>query len=1055
MENLPVNQLRLILFGVLCMLVIYPAVVVPAIVNSYPCYQNGTGIHQNIPNCVNNTCIARNVTVSSTRMNCVANVCEIHWLYNPIEGQFYEPTNIATTDESGNSLYGADLSLLNDYYETYHWGFTCTANNQSNPQCDQYCLDKTGPVMECSGTFAYHSVYNDFTFNPSAQCQCKETVFRKVPHFLYQGAWRPIYSRYHDMVCLADINGVIVRTQTPSNTTIEITSDLQINMIIINILTPNIEGTVLVTKDSWAHAQPLDGSRTVIFLPAVVFDISGTLNLKVITSQGTAYEKSFSIIGTSTCIFTDCFLCQAAFDNYSCLPKTYKLGLIFSLLFIILISILMCPVLIYLIALLLKCTTIPVKTSLWFVRNFHKSRLMTKAKGAVRWSFNKTAHLVLPEDGDVESPPQQPRVQKRSNNGKIINKGSYTDTTFFIMCILSLAVTVGSQVCSDGLVIPANSINCVSFNSTTEDCTASYTITATIQTAGLSTCFTLKDEKDNVAFIGTVTYNQMIDRISLSRSYYTGRWYGTGESKHRCNGAGNCNTQTCSTCCNTRNAGGELYMLESTGYPGETICHGSCQCVGCGGCPVCAPSCVYSGYGIIPDAGNLYSVYSLNQRSKRPTVTLALESVTGEKSGASVEYTGYRTDVNGFSLYVVGTFEGDYTEFGTQKVIKSENYANSVWMYSASEPNQPQRGAIGDIQADSLIQLQTPGVNNFRFDKAIVSRVQGTYSDQFTFATCGIDQVGNFLKPFPTVIGGNSWSYTNGELISNITTAPAILYTIETPVGLKFQRVVYKVCPKALFKSASGCYNCLLGFQIIIEASSLCRDGPVTFYTEDPTIHLHTSSIILTTSTKNYTISGTTTKSENDFNLLLYGNGGNFTINVAFTAVFESTVSNDTDYKNNNDGRGGSNPVNWDDIKDSFSNVLPGFLEDLFGSGLPSWKQWLILIGFIIVCIVTFILLIPVFRWAISYSFSSYKSKFDKFRYYKDNFKKKMAERRSSSSRFRQTLRNESTPLSSSKSNIPPQTSLSDLKSKSGNRHASINIAEFIRANGSQKNKTK
>jgi hypothetical protein len=911
---------------------------------TYPCTLNDYVI--DLPGCNNTNCITQTPFVYITD-----NSSQYHFNYDSSNWKW-------TTTENPN-----DTMV-----------FQCTLTSLSgipNIPCEKACVFHDNRLgLTCSGTTTYCA--QNLTTCVSyliSDCSCNAVWGKYQQYILINNVWSLVTATTLASICIAPVFSTLA---TPSKRTfsIPLTSptfsvDLQDKLLTVTCDNKTQTATINLSKGTWFYSANLAFSPWFFVLPNNVFDISGHLEVEIITQRGVEYDNLFQIIGRMDCIFVDCFLCKEAFDNFSCLPMSYQAGLVIFCIVFGCLVIALCPAVAYLTY--FSCSFFWCACSCCWrtTSKMHKTKAF---KNAQQWAKGKTDNITE-------------LITVKDSEGKSL----LDNKTMLILIIMFLPLVLGTDTICDngGLTIAGTQQTCTtSDNLHYQTCSIHYNFQGTISKPGLSSCFTLVDGMGNVTFTGELTYVNLTNTILLNRAYYTSEWEGYSESTHRCYGAGPCGTRSCERCCTDKSADGQLVSTQVLNYPGVSTCHTSCGCATCDGCFYCDSSCLYSGYGIVPICSRVFQVQTLGQSLLTPTLRLTLTPFQGGPPEITyVTLTGVPvTTASGAHINLIGTLVGDSSAFGSQSVVNWVG-TNVSWVYTVSPINQPQRGTIGDIQADTLADLQMPTINSFRYSQDIVQHLTDDFVDVYNFADSGLKTVQSLMDPFPMVLAGNSWSYQGNSLQGLITNGGALIYKFDTPQKIQYTVNTLTTCPKQLTPTlrnnltVAGCFNCDEGFQINITLMSKCAPGPITLKAGDTTITLFTKALILNTYATDCMIYGSTTQPQNDFTLFFIGTGSTMRLQIQFTATRKTVISNDT--SNRGQDFSGPGPADGNDINNTFNDDgfdirdwIPDWFLSFFGFDLANWVNWFIFVFEIVLIIIIIILFGPVFYKLIKFSVS-------------------------------------------------------------------------------------
>lgn len=809
------------------------------------------------------------------------------------------------------------------------------------------CTDQAG--LQCDGNCYLNTTANFTWICQSTDCNCIVSPICNMISFSTSYGSKIIMYEIALSMCSNSQNSKRSAVTSEAAMSESTFVSLQGEILQVIVSSPSVSGTVAISKGPILHAWAIQSTSLYLPLGPEYFDISGTLTVYLQFSDSSNSAYSFELVGRSTCIFQDCVYCWGAYDNFSCIPSSYKVAFWIVFVLILLLILLCLPVLVTLLANIIKCLFAPVCCIYRNAKKVHKIRAV---KSTANFVGSKLKYFQV-DPADLESQSQaecdesdpeadntidfyeeeRKRKDTRVDSRQIpqpINKTMFqykvpekrtmsasrsipktSQGLLLCVCVAMVFTCVSGQSCGSGLTISSSAFTCTQVSPGQSTCSVGINSLITIQGIGQSACFTLVDPNNITIGNGIITYVAMTDTISLSKAYYTSDWYGVSQSSHRCNSAGGCSTDQCSQS-QARNGNGNLNNPSILNFPGATICHSSCQCISCSGCVLCAPSCLYSGYGIVPQ-GDIYLVSSLSARTHSPIITVQFTTQNGNVLSGSFQTLLGATPVsnNYFSVSVVGTFASTFTEFGTNQVISDLSNGQN-FLYTAAIVNQPNLGNTGDIQANSASNIGTQSAT-FRYTPTIVSYAAGDYSDTYTFHTSGVSQTKTFWTSLPSVVQGNAWSLSSAStLISNVTIAGAVAINLKTAANFQITRTINVVCPSGGTVTASGCYNCNSGVVLVLQGTmSTCSSGAVQITSDMPYLNILTTSIVLTQYSNGYKIYATTSQSAVQGNLILTGTGSSIKIPVSFTATFQTTVSNDTTYSNSgvssqNNGQGDS-----------------------------------------------------------------------------------------------------------------------------------------------------
>jgi hypothetical protein len=221
-------------------------------------------------------------------------------------------------------------------------------------------------------------------------------------------------------------------------------------------------------------------------------------------------------------------------------------------------------------------------------------------------------------------------------------------------------------------------------------------------------------------------------------------------------------------------------------------------------------------------------------------------------------------------------------------------------------------------------------------------------------------------------LGGSAWSYGGGNLVSSLVNPGALVVKLKTVGNYRVDRRLSVVCPAGTFVSASGCFNCDLGFRIKLVLHSYCEKGTVLVTTDDSSVILWTNAVALDVLDANFTINGATTKASNDFDLIIGSASNQLKINVVFTASEDINIHNQSNI--NGDGTDIDKPRDLPDIPDvsvswfqgiaDFFNGIGQAIDNVF-KGIGSFLDCIKTVAVFIVLIIAVVLVVPTSIWIV------------------------------------------------------------------------------------------
>jgi hypothetical protein len=707
------------------------------------------------------------------------------------------------------------------------------------------------------------------------------------------------------------------------NQTEEVSFNLENEDLIVSFVDKTIEHHLLINKEDFSKYVKVDGLLYRETLPKGIWVKSGILWVVAYAGDDDIGYASFPITAYQICKFTDCILCVEIFQNWKCVPDTYRFMLALFLLVGTIIFLYFFPgVAKFILYILYNIIAWPIgkifgiSTSLNSIpaivdaKNFtnknvikiikyvtpKKNKVDLISKDDIEDKFESSINPMNNEDDEIEIKTKKPKVIAPRTPSFLGGKMRPKTGSLMLFCILAFAVNQGVSQCSSGYIVSTTLTDCVSLNSGSKQCKTEFEAQLTIPAPGTTACFSLVDsEKEIVIGMARLTYLNYTVTYNLDSLYYTSNFALASESTHRCPHTSTCDAETCSSFTGSDRTGdGNLGDSDVIDYPGQTICSQSCGCAACG-CFYCSSGCTYSGFGIRP-LGDVAQVYSMGQSVS--SVYAALEIIDARNQTVLFQVFTLSDDkvtYDDFSAQIEGTLSFDEPNFEDWKVItfQGENY-----MGVACDVNQDCTGVPGDIQANTDADLEIGNTDSFRFAPGLVITNVGNKDTTYSSVSSGLTALSNSAAylVLPEIVNGNFWRMQDEYIIGALANPGALVMNIEDAGDLQITVYTDVVCPKAVLNTVAGCYSCSTGANANITLTSSCKSGLVSVTSDDPDVLILTPTETASSTDTGNTVlvSFFTNKASNSFYMRFDGSGGNTKVKIEFTAIAPDKVNNET-----------------------------------------------------------------------------------------------------------------------------------------------------------------
>lgn len=773
------------------------------------------------------------------------------------------------------------------------------------------------------GTFPYCETINAVECDIDPDCYCFLYGIDYDAEFFVHGTWTsddsPVAVNYSPPSVI----------YTPFEVTISPIISVRFSTNKLYIVNPDgNELMITIRKDGYVDWIKKNEKSSEIVLPDYAMLTSGKLYVEVIAEFHT-FRFEFDVIGVKICRLHDCTICIDALENFSCLHLSQKLWLITILAILVISLMLVFPTITFLwITCIPKFSMRSIKFVVWFLCLPKKFFRSMKAKYAQI-------------ETDIEN--QSNSSDRMEAEVVKFNKVAKRSIPLSTKGLVLLAVISAALACDQGFPLSTSVTECITENSGKRTCSLNINTELTFTRLKDTTCITLLDELSSKA-IGSIElkFDSFSETLIQERDYYTSRFGYDIRSISYCSSYSQCSE------CDTNGVKPrlDLFSQNSMNHPGKTFCR---KVPRMNGCSLFQGGCIWSRYALNPSY-EIFSVDSINKIQYNAVLKVDFKGMGNNtqttaslvKPFTSIPYNGGK-----IQLTVSSVTSNSIEIFGTDKVIRS---TNETWIQSTSLKNSPVYENIGDIQSSTPQLLSTLGTGNFIYDTSSVTRILHPDRDEFQMKGNGINNL-DPAKKLPFFRSGTYWHVDSDGVIRGIPEEEATLKVQFKTVGVELQFDSNSVCPTGTLVNATGCRNCGSGFSIAVKMKSSCLSGNTRVYTDAKDIILHTNSLYLTEEEGIFVVHGSTSKENNELNLVIAGtNNHKVEFLVKFNAPEFVNLREEKEYSyDNSEHKGGTASSGWGD----FFQDMTDWFKNPFGIGWSRLKWYLIAIVAAIVLIIT------------------------------------------------------------------------------------------------------
>lgn len=563
-----------------------------------------------------------------------------------------------------------------------------------------------------------------------------------------------------------------------------------------------IQRTVIVQLGSFTSQAETDEEVMYVSFDPELFYTSGTIVVRTIVDGIVESENAFSFTGERPCVIHDCWFCNAL--NWDCMPVLAKAAGVIA---IIALGLICVWFIIQIWAVVACCGSGSwwcLSTTSVALANFANR----KGRGMRMWVQKEAEGSVVL---DVERGGKPP-----AESSPLLDAERAARNSMLIICCLSLFTTV--LACDSSLTVSSTSLSCLTGPSG-KTCTYEVDSILSFHGPGTRSCFVLEDAGVPMGQI-TVDYSGNRVKCELINGYYTSSFEPYTNSVFRCNGAG-----TCPSACPSVEVNGTTELPAAPGLGQQTCRTGQGGLIQ--GCLLPLPGCTFSEWRIIPQGPSAH-VQRIGPCTRQPSFTYTVTGSDGEisASGTVTLDTEFGEDQE-FSFEILSIQPPDIPESFPTHHFGSAGFSSLGF---ASDRGSPTRNSVGDIQADSINDLNN---NTFIYDPEIVSSVvEKNKFDVFSFHQAGFAK-GLTWKKLPGVFGTMVWEDQSHDgwgstyIQAFDSRVQPVLVGMKTKSNITLTKKVNLVCPEVSLVSFTGCRDCSEGALAKFVARSTCLEGSV------------------------------------------------------------------------------------------------------------------------------------------------------------------------------------------------------------------------------------
>lgn len=574
-------------------------------------------------------------------------------------------------------------------------------------------------------------------------------------------------------------------------------------------------------------------NQVVQLIPLEYQVITHTVKVRVFTGDRMEATLQMTCPPEPTCEAIKCVICPAFILNSQCYPAL-KIG-IWSTLGVI--GILLFNQIFW-------CSAITVGILTYFCRAVsltgNTTWKITKKVGRTSKNvYNWAARKIDLDDEEEQNllPTRNPETAYRPTASDIrfgrVSRGAMLMSVVLICtiskttaCIEYSTLTAGADSCTTELVDGHQVETCQHFESTR----------MSFAPLGADSCLTMTDSKGDAVGSFIVTAKDIGIYCEKTFKYFTRSYLWNTWSVHRCNGAGNCNGDSCAAIgVNDALPDAPTHINEASG---NAHCASSCGCVTCNGCGLCSPSCRYHKNYLVGTEPEIWEVFECPTWHYELELDIRMVTVTGTKTQQISLRPGEQQTVLGFTISLIGIVRPEMPILGKSILCSTV----SCFMSEASPAGQIVEGQLGDIQCPTQENAQS--MRGCLFSRQACRCEEKNYVSSCICPSITMSKLVHDHNRLPLMTNSITIARHNDRIRAGVTSDHSMELQVDTS-QVSLRKSTDKNTCTLTVSAFGGCYSCVTGAQM----DFICRTdfgdaiGIVTCPSTTLSIKCHTEAV--------------------------------------------------------------------------------------------------------------------------------------------------------------------------------------------------------------------